>query len=328
MGEKKAKKYAVFFLKTGLAILAIWYLFKSGRLTEESLIRLFKATNLPFFILSAVFFFLSQILCSIRLILLLKMINLPLRIVQGFKLTMIGNFFNMVIPGTVGGDIIKALYLFKNEEDSRGRSSGIIVMDRVLGLLALFLLAGISIIYLAQRYKGILSSYHNELYIILISIAVVLSLFMGLFFFGRNERIRQKLKNVIFTLFRKGIFYHMAEGFGAISKNRQLLIHSLLISILVQLFSLTGLLILLNLIRNAFSEFISLAAVSSIVMLLGVVPVTPGNIGWTELIAAVGWSAVGSNTGAEIFFYWRVVIIFCSLIGAFLYYTPLKIKSP
>lgn len=326
MEAKKVKKVVVFFLKTSLAILAIGYLFQSGRLTGESLSRLLRSENLPFLLVSALAFLTSQFLSSIRLILLLRMIALPLRVAQGFKLTMIGNFFNIVIPGTVGGDIIKAVYLFKNEENGRGRSSGIVLMDRVLGLLGLLLITGVSIIYLARRYRGILSSYHHELDIILTFIAVVLSLFMALLIFGRNERVRQKFKKVISTLFRKGIFYRMAEGFGAISKKRQLFIHSLLISIFVQLLCLSGLLILLNITKMAMPNFISLAAVSSVVMLLGFIPVTPGNIGWTEFIAAMGWSAVGSNSGAEIFFYWRIVNILCSLIGAFLYYTPLRIN--
>jgi uncharacterized membrane protein YbhN (UPF0104 family) len=65
--------------------------------------------------------------------------------------------------------------------------------------------------------------------------------------------------------------------------------------------------------------FITLLAVSSIVMLFGIIPVTPGNIGWIELIAAFGWSAVGSDAGAEIFLYWRVVTVCCSLPGLYLF---------
>ena len=34
-------------------------------------------------------------------------------------------------------------------------------------------------------------------------------------------------------------------------------------------------------------------AVSSIIMLFGIVPITPGNLGWTESVATVGWGMLG-----------------------------------
>jgi len=67
---------------------------------------------------------------------------------------------------------------------------------------------------------------------------------------------------------------------------------------------------------------IALVAVSSIVMLLGVIPVTPGNIGWTELLATFGWSTIGSQGGAEIFLSWRITTVICSLLGGFFYLFP------
>ena len=327
MRKINTKKYIVFFFKISLAILAVWYLFSSGRLTEEGLIRFFKLEHLPFFILSALVFLSSQLLASVRILLLLKMIDIPLRFAQGFKLTMIGNFFNMVIPGMIGGDFIKAFLLFRNEEASRGRSAGIVAMDRVLGMFALLFIAGVSFFYLTQRYGEVLRAYSIELQVLLIILGVSVGLFMALFILGKNERVRQKLRRFTSMIFRREIFYHMAEGFGAISKNRGLFIYSLFISLLIQLLSLLGLLIPLNIIHETIPNLIPLTAVSSVIMILGAIPVTPGNIGWTELIAAIGWSAVGSNTGAEVFFYWRMVIIFCSLPGAFLYYSPKKKKS-
>jgi len=60
----------------------------------------------------------------------------------------------------------------------------------------------------------------------------------------------------------------------------------------------------------------------AIVLLFGIIPVTPGNIGWTELVASMGWSVVGSTAGGIIFFYWRIVCIIFSLPGGVLYLLP------
>jgi uncharacterized protein (TIRG00374 family) len=226
---------------------------------------------------------------------------------------MIGNFFNTVIPGMVGGDLVKGYYLVKSEKERRGQSAGIILMDRVLGLLALIFISGVSIIYLLCQKNSILYSYHYESYIALAVIGSVSILFGVFFVFGRNQRVRGKIRAFFAAIFHKSIFFYLLEGFGVLAKHHQILMYSFFVSILIQLFSLAGLLILGNIVAEGLPDVITLAAVSTVVIMLGVIPVTPGNLGWTEFIAAFGWSAVGSNAGAAIFLSWRIVTVICSL---------------
>jgi uncharacterized membrane protein YbhN (UPF0104 family) len=54
----------------------------------------------------------------------------------------IGNVFNLVIPGAVGGDLIKAYYLCR-EQERKAPAVASMVIDRVVGLLGLFMLAGL-----------------------------------------------------------------------------------------------------------------------------------------------------------------------------------------
>jgi len=58
------------------------------------------------------------------------------------RLGFIGNVFNLVIPGAVGGDVIKAAFLCRMHPDRKPQAVASMVLDRVLGLLGLFLLAG------------------------------------------------------------------------------------------------------------------------------------------------------------------------------------------
>lgn len=58
------------------------------------------------------------------------------------RLGFIGNVFNLVIPGAVGGDVIKAAYLGRMQPDKKPQAWASMVLDRILGLLGLFLLAG------------------------------------------------------------------------------------------------------------------------------------------------------------------------------------------
>lgn len=316
------KKHIVFGLKIAIAVVIVWYLFHSGRLTSEIFTQLFNSAFVPFFIMSGSAFLVAQLLASYRLVLLLRMIDLNFSFSYILKLTMVGNFFNIVIPGMVGGDIVKGSYLFKKEENHRGRSSGIVLMDRMMGFVALLFIGLVSIIYLylLQHHSPLL--YIDELSgVVLISFGVLV-LFALLWFFGKKQWFRMKAKAIAYILFKDSIFYNMTDAIGALTKRRRILAKAFCMSLGVQAFALAGLLVLIRLIPGNMPDIATLIAVSSIILLFGIIPVTPGNIGWTELVASIGWSVVGSTMGGVIFFYWRIVCILFSLPGGLLYLLP------
>jgi len=74
-----------------------------------------------------------------NLLLETQKIRLPYR--QAFGLTMIGLLFNVLIPGAVGGDLIKGYYITRAMEGRKSSAATSILMDRVLGLLGLLGLA-------------------------------------------------------------------------------------------------------------------------------------------------------------------------------------------
>ena len=55
------------------------------------------------------------------------------------RLGFIGNVFNLVIPGAVGGDVIKAAFLCRMQPDKKPQAVASMVLDRILGLLGLFI---------------------------------------------------------------------------------------------------------------------------------------------------------------------------------------------
>lgn len=321
MEKAKIRKALSTCLKIGIAIFVVFFLFRNDWLTKETFIKLFKVDNLLLIGVSSFFFVGAQLLYASRFFLLLRAIHFPLHFLNTFKLIMIGNFFNMVIPGMIGGDLIKGFYLFKRERESKGQSAGIIIMDRIFGLLALLSIAAASLIYVLSRKDALLSAYRYESYIILGIVGIILVFFGMLFVLGRNPWVQARMNTILKNIFFRDLFYRLLSSFGAIIQNRRILICSFLISLLIQLFSLTSLLILGQIVFEIHPDVITLAAVSSIVILIGIIPMTPGNIGWTELIAALGWSAMGSKAGAETFLYWRILSVFWSIPGGLFYLT-------
>jgi uncharacterized protein (TIRG00374 family) len=311
MDKMQVKNKCILILKITIAILLLWYLFASGRLSKESISGLFHLKHLQYIMLSSILLFLSQMISAGRLLLLSKTIDLSIRFNRIFYLTLVGMFFNNVIPGAVGGDVIKGYCLVKAEENHKGKSFGIVVMDRLIGFVSLIFISTASALYLLKKYGPYLSSYHKELYFVFGAMGLALSILLTFVVFGKKQSVRNRLKHIFAVIFKKSIFYYMAEGLGIVLRKRRYLLMAFFMSLFIQLVSLLGLLILGNMVSERFPDKTGLMAASSIVMLSGVIPVTPGNIGWTEFVATFGWSIVGSNVGATIFFYWRIITLLC-----------------
>ncbi|MFM7130799.1 MAG: lysylphosphatidylglycerol synthase transmembrane domain-containing protein [bacterium] len=76
----------------------------------------------------------------IRWFFLVRMQGIPIPLADSLRLSIVGALFNLVIPGAVGGDLVKAAYLAQMDIP-KVRAFSSMVIDRLLGLLGLFLLA-------------------------------------------------------------------------------------------------------------------------------------------------------------------------------------------
>ncbi len=78
--------------------------------------------------------------------LLLDVQGIRLRFIAIAQLSMIGVFFNLVIPGAVSGDVIKMVYICRHAAGRRTEAALTILLDRVLGLFGLLLVALVSVL--------------------------------------------------------------------------------------------------------------------------------------------------------------------------------------
>lgn len=77
-----------------------------------------------------------------RWFVLFRAVDVPLGLGDAFRLGFIGNVFNLVVPGAVGGDVVKAGFVYRRvPRERRARGLASMVIDRLVGLLGLFLLA-------------------------------------------------------------------------------------------------------------------------------------------------------------------------------------------
>jgi len=315
-------------LKLSFALGMLWYLVHQGFLTRESVQTLVQFKTLPFVLLAGFSFLFSVVLSAVRLMNLLHLIELSMSFWQSVKLIFIGFFFNLVLPGVVGGDVVKGFYLMKTEQQHKGRSTGIVVLDRLFGVLALMSLGVVAILYLFHRYRATLSTEYSHIIFPLFGvIGVAFLLSFSLLTFGNNGKIRHKLRTWLTAMFRQGIVYNMIESIGILVKSPWVVLWSFFLSLCIHLASLTGLL-LARMVGSPLPDAMTLLALFALILLGGIIPVTPGNVGWTELLASHSLLALGSSAGAAIFLYWRVITGLCSLPGGLLYLLTAKAEKP
>lgn len=129
-------------LKFGLGGAAIWALIHSGALDPALVAHALREHPGLVFAALCCYLFLVLLPAWGRWFLLIRLAGLKPKPGRVFSLHMIGVFFNSLIPGGTGGDLIKGFYLFReHDEKNRALALTTIAMDRFVGLYALLSVA-------------------------------------------------------------------------------------------------------------------------------------------------------------------------------------------
>ena len=86
---------------------------------------------------------------------LLRVNGLDVRWREVLRFTWIGVFFNNVVPGQTGGDVVKALYIIKRCPDGRVEALMSVIVDRILGLGSLAFLGAVVVLFQVERFGPI-----------------------------------------------------------------------------------------------------------------------------------------------------------------------------
>ena len=113
---------------------------------NEGLVRIVRRSNKKLLILGVLLFGLITQIGVTRWWLLLRAQAIRVPYALAHRLTFIGFFFNNVVPGPTGGDLVKAVYISRH---TSRRAEGIvtIIVDRVVGIVALALIAALVLMF-------------------------------------------------------------------------------------------------------------------------------------------------------------------------------------
>ncbi len=152
------------FLKIALSVAALWYVYTKIDIKEVGLI--FKHVNYGWLLAATLMFILSKIISSFRLNLFFRDIGAGLTEKSNLRLYLLGMYYNLFLPGGIGGDGYKIYLLNKKYGIKAKKLFWAVLLDRVNGVLALFVLAMLMVPFIS------VPSIYKTLAIILIPVSI------------------------------------------------------------------------------------------------------------------------------------------------------------
>lgn len=133
--SEKVKKYVLNLLKLCVSLAAIWWVLSN--ISFKEVISVFATSNKLYLIAALLFIIVSSILSGFRQNLSLRSTGAHISPILNLKLFWLGMFYNLFLPGGIGGDGIKVYLVNKYRQNGVRKNIGAMLVNRIAGLVAI-----------------------------------------------------------------------------------------------------------------------------------------------------------------------------------------------
>ncbi|HUS87262.1 MAG TPA: lysylphosphatidylglycerol synthase transmembrane domain-containing protein [Bacteroidales bacterium] len=276
MLNKRIRDWLILIIKVVLSLLAIVYVLKRIKLGDIKTI--LASAHDVYLVFAFLLFVASKMVAAFRTLLILNEYSVTISWWDNLKLYWTGMFYNLFLPGGIGGDVYKTVVINKMHSNGIKISAGAVLTDRIAGVAALVILALLCIL---------LTDLHDNYgWISYVGIPITLIGFICIILF-----FMPRLKSIIGKLL----------GW----------------SFLVQIFQVLAVLIILVTfnINTGFPEYLLIFLISSIAAML---PLSVGGIGIRELVffSISDYLGLDQNVAVTVSFTFYLITAIASLWGA------------
>jgi glycosyltransferase 2 family protein len=310
----RIKKVLSSLLRVSVAVLLIGYALWKGMIDIKGL----RAAlgHWPLLAGTAASVFTVNLLLTYRFLVLLRAQDIRLSYWDALRLTYVGLLFNNCMPQSTGGDVVKGYYIATSQEKS-AHGVAAVVMDRVMGLYAMFTIAATTL-----AAKALTSGLPGTLADIACVVAIIwlgISLGLGLFLLDMLKWIRvpgglagSRLARPVVSLYRACVSYRHKPG---------ALARCIGLSIALQAISMLGMVLAGRALGDAKLSVLDYFILVPLGLVINATPGFPGGLG----VGEVGFqklfelepfcSKIGGNVAAIL----HTLTISLSLLGIFFY---------
>ena len=280
-------KYLKTIVKILISAIALYFVFTKIPFTDVW--KQIKNIHLWIIVPGLILFAISKIVAAFRLLIYFREIRISISAKTNLKLYLLGMFYNLFLPGGIGGDGYKIYWLKKQGYQNVKHLVSSVLIDRLSGLHALFCLLVIAFVFCDFKL--------TFKYVVLLLLP---------------------LSYILYSFFIQILFPYLKNS------TNQTFLYSLGVQVL-QL--LTAYLLLIALGENSrISSYLFLFLLTSVVAVL---PLTIGGIGGREITALVGAEMLNLNTEIAIALslYFYIVSALVSFTGIYYFISPLKSET-
>lgn len=268
----------------------------------------------------------TNLLGAVRWQWLLQAQGIVLPGLRTLELTLVGNFFNIALPGAVSGDFVKAFYIGKEMPGKRARAFGSILFDRVAGLGALVLVSAVAMLSLSLTDEGASSQTLVSLRpLVVICILAEVAFFAYLFFVREHKDPVLMLLRKLETLHPKAqSITRIYEGLRHYHHHKKAVLKVILLSVFIHVCVGFAILQFCGALGSEHLPILSVYTVFPVGLLITAVPIAPAGVGTGHVAFSYLFSRIGSARGADVFTLFALSNIIYGAVGGVIY---LRFKS-
>jgi glycosyltransferase 2 family protein len=302
-------------LKFLLAILLMMWLVRSGRLNLRSLAAVELDSTFGWIILCQM---LMLVIPFVRWYVLICAIGLSLSRREAVQAALVGCFANIFVPSGLGQDGIRLYYLTKANAQRTADSVSTIVIDRVLGVAGLMMLGVLfGGLFLSRNF----SQSFAEVVVVVAGILTFLLIVLLLLF---DSRVSERIERIV----RLTSLRNLARSLHQYKSQKLALLIAFVLSLIGHLANVLSTYLTFSILGSGAS-LLDCLAITPIVNLSGMLPLTPLGIGVTDGVAEALYAIVHVSEGAEMTMILRAVTIsLCALGGIALLVPVAGAESP
>lgn len=237
-----SRSRSIGILKVAVAAGLVWWVVH--RTGWETIQRTLSTIDLRGWLLGLGVLFAAFIATTLRWHLLMQSVGLHTTPWLAVRLGFIGLFFNNLLPGLSGGDLVKAVYVSRENPRRRARAVVSVIVDRAVGIVALALIAAVVIPFDLETYGEVAVGTYG--FLLAAGLGAVLAL---------SRRTKARLRRVLARLGRKpgggtGLLGKIDEAVSMYRHRLGLLFGALLLSVAAHL----GMFVALSLFGDALAD--------------------------------------------------------------------------
>lgn len=323
------KKTIGTLLKIALATGLVSWLVVTKKITLEPFRLLVGVPWLiPFFLTVT---FILIVVNNYRWLLLLQGQRIKTGMRQTLPLTFIGLFFNMAMPGSVGGDVIKAYFIVQEHPGTKLRAATSVLMDRIVGLYAMALIALFAVIVNVEKIKNIPNLRGLAFFILFLVFSFTIFFVIG---FSSRVRSHKATHQILGRIPLGRLIEKIYDAIHAFRSGKIQFLAGIALSVFVQISSILSFFVLANALHYQNLSLSSFFFIIPLGLIATAIPISPAGIGVGQAVflALFTWYQGSESTlGPTLITISQVSQASLGVIGAILYMlrkSPSSHKSP